>query len=92
MKTINILSSHSTRADNVTFVIDAEHGDIRQLNLDLDKWDAELPATFDVDEYRQHYGHLNPTIDILDIGYTTTDGHEAKPEPDYRLQIMRVVR
>ena len=50
---------------------------------------------FDIKEYFQTYpnevGCDSFTIDILDIGYWTSDGYYEKPEPEFRDDVSKIL-
>lgn len=88
MEKINITSSHALGDGDVAFVIDAFSGLVLKATVDVAGFGV-VPYSFDVIEFRDHYGHLEATIDVLDIGYTLPNGQYEKPAPDFRLRVMR---
>lgn len=69
-------------------MIDAESGVVIKATVNVKEF-GTVPYSFDVIEFRDHYGYLSDTIDVLDIAYTLPDGTREKPEPDARMAIMR---
>jgi hypothetical protein len=65
-------------------LIDGEYGNIVVIN---GGWDSHLtPKTFNVAEYRNHYGvaNLPQTVDIRDIGYWYGDKCYLPPSDSFR--------
>jgi hypothetical protein len=87
-KTINIISDHGLGPDRLAFVVDAESGLVIRATVDVKEF-GSVPYSFDVLEFRDHYGYLPDTIDVLDIAYTLHDGTREPPEPEARMGIMR---
>lgn len=88
-ETIKIRCSAGTGLDQVGFEINKLDGKILKITLDVEAFGSSLPWQFDVLEYRNHYQHVDEFIDILDIGYHTAVGVYIKPDPDFRMGIMR---
>lgn len=88
MKTISIRSDHGLGPDQEAFVIDAESGVVLKATVDVKEF-GTVPYSFDVIEFRDHYGYLSDTIDVLDIAYTLPDGTREEPEPAARMAIIR---
>ena len=87
--TINITSSHGLGPGNVAFVICPVSGAVLQATVNLRDLGHPVPASFDINEYRQFYGAVQPTIDIIDIGFTLPDGSKVTAEPQARTDILR---
>lgn len=89
MKTIDIISNNGS----VLFVVDKQ-GEILRTSGDLQDWDGNHPTRFNIAEYVQFYDTLEPTIDVLDIGYWYGDRESEyePPEPDWRNEVLRKMR
>lgn len=85
---IDIRCDHALHGGAWAFVID-QSGQILEISLDVASWDAPIPVRFDTKEYYNFYKRLDPTIDILDIGYYLPDGKLEKPEADFRLNVIK---
>ena len=81
--------SHTIISSHGHFQID-ENGEVLSHEVSP-SWDAPIPISFDVDEFRRTYGRLDGAIDILDIGYTMPDGEYEPPEPDFRANVSPIV-
>lgn len=77
--------------DPAEYVIHGSYGDVvcsptgavlRIENRTSDAYDDIL--RFDVGEYAEHFGAMEPHTDILLIGYWLTDGSYEPPEPRAR--------